>query len=110
MMNLKEYKSYLMKLNKYQKYNYKTKEINYTDTYNFNNNNTNINNLSIFFQNINSFINKIDLLQVLINNIENKFKIIALCETRKINDNMVKMIANGNSFHYTKPKLNKCGG
>src|SRR5271156_2589677 len=112
MMNFKEYKSYLMKLNKYQKYNYKTKEINYTDTYNFinNNKNTNINNLSIFFQNINSFRNKIDLLQVLINNIENKFKIIALCETRKINDNMVKMIANDNSFHYTKPKLNKCGG
>ena len=23
---------------------------------------------------------------------------------------MVKMIANDNSFHYTKPKLNKCGG
>src|ERR1700721_706529 len=100
MMNLKEYKSYLMKLNKYQKYNYKIKEINYTDTNNFiiNNKNTNINNLSIFFQNIYSFTNKIDLLQVLINNIENKFKIIALCETRKINDNMVKMIAKDNSF------------
>src|SRR5271167_4688716 len=107
MMNLTEYKSYLIKLNKYQKQNYKVKEINYIDTNNFpnykystnNNKNNNVNNLSIFFQNINSITNKIDLLQVLIKNLENKFKIIALCETRKINDNMVRMIANENSVY-----------
>ena len=41
---------------------------------------------------------------------ENHFKIIALAETRKINDKIINTIKNNNSYEYVNPKLNRCGG
>ena len=107
-MENQKFNSYLKSINKYQKVSYKIKNINYNN--NITNKTTSSNDLNIFFQNISSINNKINNLHILINEMEKHFNVIAFCETKKINNNILNMISNNHNIEYVNPKLNKCGG
>ena len=64
----------------------------------------------IQIENLMERLNKINQIEILINQIDKHFNIIAFAETRKINEKMINIIKSTNSYEYVNPKLNRCGG
>ena len=109
-MEIQNFKNHLKSIYKHQQVNVKIKNKNYNNILDLPIKYKGKDNMTFFFQNIGSLSNKINQIEILINQIDKHFNIIAFAETRKINEKMINIIKSTNSYEYVNPKLNRCGG